>query len=122
MPINYSNLIIGIIIYSIGTLIQHISLRQFANLRIKKENCKTNTSHYMPTGFMFEFISSPHYFAEILIYLGICFILEFYINLLIIFLFVTILHIPMALQTHDWYLKTFKNYPKNRKALIPFLF
>jgi hypothetical protein len=29
--------------------------------------------------------------------------------------------IPRALDHHRWYLKTFPDYPKERKAVIPFL-
>jgi len=28
---------------------------------------------------------------------------------------------PRAFSTHKWYLSTFPDYPKNRKALIPFI-
>ena len=29
--------------------------------------------------------------------------------------------IPRALNHHEWYNEKFKNYPKNRKAVIPFI-
>jgi 3-oxo-5-alpha-steroid 4-dehydrogenase 1 len=29
--------------------------------------------------------------------------------------------VPRALATHAWYQKTFPNYPKERKAIFPFL-
>ena len=29
--------------------------------------------------------------------------------------------IPRALNHHEWYKENFKNYPKNRKAVIPFI-
>jgi len=28
---------------------------------------------------------------------------------------------PRGFQHHQWYLKKFENYPKNRRAVIPFL-
>ena len=28
---------------------------------------------------------------------------------------------PRALATHKWYLEKFEEYPKNRKAIIPFI-
>lgn len=117
-------MIFGSLIYLFGSLIQHIALRQFALLRMKKKLRIKNLDyqHYLPNGFMFEFISCPHYLGEILIYLSISLLLNFYINVSIIFLWTFISHIKMAKQTHNWYLKFFGNdYPKNRKALIPFL-
>ena len=29
--------------------------------------------------------------------------------------------VPRALNHHDWYLENFDNYPKNRKAVIPYI-
>ena len=78
--------------------------------------------HYLPHGFLFELISCPHYFGEVLIYLGIAILLQFYLNALIILLWTFCIHIAMALQSHNWYRTQFgKTYPQNRKAFIPFL-
>jgi len=30
--------------------------------------------------------------------------------------------VPMVLSHHKWYQETFLDYPKNRKALIPFIY
>jgi hypothetical protein len=29
---------------------------------------------------------------------------------------------PRAIASHRWYLKTFSDYPKKRKAIIPFIY
>lgn len=83
----------------------------------------TLNEHYLPHGFLFELISCPHYFAEILIYLGITILLQGYLNAIAILVWTFFVHIVMALQSHNWYRSQFsQTYPKSRKALIPFLF
>lgn len=124
--IGYLNLTLGSLLYLFGSISQHISLKQFASLRHKSKKTDSKNAdlnHYLPHGFLFEFVSCPHYLSELLIYLAISLTLNLYINAFILFIFVFVIHLPMALQSHDWYLRKFKEtYPKNRKALIPFIF
>ena len=120
--IDYPCLVIGISIYAFGCVVQHISLRQLASLRSRKK-AATLDRHYIPHGFLFEYVSCPHYFGEILVYLGISVLLHLYINAIVVLLWTFCIHISMASQSHRWYLTQFsQSYPKNRKALIPFLF
>ncbi|RWS02523.1 polyprenol reductase-like protein, partial [Dinothrombium tinctorium] len=87
-----------------------------------KKGQVTTYRHSIPKGGWFEFVSCPHYFAEILIYFSFCFIFAGrHITWWIIFSFVLINQVVSAIYNHQWYLDAFKNYPKHRKAVIPFL-
>jgi steroid 5-alpha reductase family enzyme len=75
----------------------------------------------IPRGGLFRWITSPNYFGEIMEWCGwaiatwslagIAFAAFTFANLA-----------PRAWSHHKWYNKTFSNYPKNRKAIIPFIF
>lgn len=43
------------------------------------------------------------------------------VSIRIVFAFVAVTLYQSAKQTHGWYLKKFDDYPKTRRALIPFL-
>ena len=70
---------------------------------------------------MFTYISGANFFGEILEWTG--FAIASWSQPAAVFAFATALNIgPRALHHHEWYLAKFKeDYPKQRKALIPFL-
>ena len=79
-----------------------------------------NNDYKIPHGFFYNYISCPNYFGEIIEWFG------FYVMTLsfpaLIFMIWTIANLlPRALATHKWYKSKFNDYPKNRKAIIPFV-
>ena len=78
------------------------------------------TGYKIPRGWLYEKISCPNYFGEFLIWTGwaiatwscagVAFLLWTLANL-----------VPRALQNHRWYHEKFPDYPRERKAVIPFL-
>ena len=76
------------------------------------------TGYKIPSGFLFDKVSSPNLYGELIEWLGFVIIapslasLSFWVwslaNL-----------VPRARDHHKWYLKKFDNYPKERKVLIP---
>ena len=107
-------LILGFIIFIIGFYINISS----DNLLIK---LRTNQKGYViPNGKLFNYVSCPNFFGEIIEWLG------FAIMTLnpgsLSFLIWTICNlIPRSKAHHKWYIENFKNYPKKRKAVIPYL-
>ena len=107
-------LILGFIIFIIGFYINISS----DNLLIK---LRTNQKGYViPKGKLFNYVSCPNFFGEIIEWLG------FAIMTLnpgsISFLIWTICNlIPRSKAHHKWYQENFKDYPKKRKAVIPYL-
>ena len=78
--------------------------------------------HSIPHGNWFHYVSCPHYFSEILIYLSLATILgTTHSTGWLVFGWVFINQIIAGLMSHWWYQKTFINYPTRRKAVIPFL-
>lgn len=77
----------------------------------------------LPKGDWFEYVSSPHYLAEILIY--VAFVMldgSRSLSLWLILAFVIANLVRSALQTHRWYESLFPtSFPKHRRAIFPFL-
>ncbi|KAK8260238.1 hypothetical protein V6Z11_D13G108900 [Gossypium hirsutum] len=79
--------------------------------------------YVIPKGDWFEIVSSPHYLAEIVIYVGLLIAsggADITIWLLLAFV-VTNLGFAAA-ETQKWYIGKFEDYPKHRYAMIPFIF
>ncbi|XP_068221089.1 polyprenol reductase [Palaemon carinicauda] len=112
--------ILGFILYLLGFTIQHQSLQILAGLR-KNSKKGVKHAHRMPEGGMFEFLSCPHMFAEVLVYIGILIVLQAHTGWLVVTVWVISNQIQVALMNHSWYLDTFKDYPKHRKAILPFI-
>lgn len=79
------------------------------------------TGYRIPRGFLFEFISSPNLFGEIVEWTGFAlmawnlpaftFALWTYANL-----------VPRAKNHHDWYLRNFADYPTKRNIIFPWIY
>ena len=80
--------------------------------------------HAIPRGGWFEYVSCPHYFMEIVIYLSFLLIGgPSHMTLLSIVLFVVTNQLVAGYLTHRWYRAHFGTfYPVQRRAVLPFLF
>nr|XP_010305618.1 PREDICTED: 3-oxo-5-alpha-steroid 4-dehydrogenase 2 [Balearica regulorum gibbericeps] len=75
----------------------------------------------IPQGGLFTYVSGANYFGEIVEWFG--FAIATWSLPAFAFAFFTLCCIgPRAYHHHRYYLKTFTDYPKSRKALIPFVF
>ena len=107
--------ILGVFLFVSGFIINIYSDSLLRNLRIKGD-----TGYKIAKGGLFKYVSSPNYFGEILEWVGwavatwslpgAAFALWTIANLA-----------PRAVANHRWYLKTFSDYPKERRALVPFI-
>ncbi|XAR72760.1 Polyprenol reductase [Bertholletia excelsa] len=80
-------------------------------------------SYVIPYGDWFEYVSSPHYLSEIVIYAGILVASGGAdLTIWLLFVFVVVNLALAAAETHRWYLQKFENYPRNRCAIIPFVY
>uniref|UniRef100_A0A8D1JTG8 Polyprenal reductase n=1 Tax=Sus scrofa TaxID=9823 RepID=A0A8D1JTG8_PIG len=80
-------------------------------------------NHRIPFGDWFEYVSSPNYLAELMIYISMA--VTFGFNSLTSWLLVTHVFFNQALSaflSHKFYRSKFVSYPKHRKAFLPFLF
>lgn len=93
------------------------------NLRKNKAGVVIHCNHRIPFGDWFEYVSSPNYLAELMIYISMAVTFGFY-NLTW-WLVVTYVFFSQALSayfSHKFYKSKFVSYPKHRRAFLPFLF
>jgi len=79
------------------------------------------TGYKIPYGGLFNYVSDANYTGELIEWIGWAIMLWSKASL--IFFLATFFNLaPRARMHHKWYLDKFKeDYPKNRKALIPFI-
>jgi hypothetical protein len=78
------------------------------------------TGYKIPRGWLFEKISCPNLFGEILEWSGFA-ILCWNLPALTFLIWTAANLIPRAVSHHKWYKEKFSDYPATRKAVIPFL-
>ncbi|MGO8996579.1 MAG: methyltransferase [Polyangiaceae bacterium] len=78
------------------------------------------TGYKIPTGGMYRFVSCPNYFGEMVEWIGWA-LLTGSLAGWSFALWTAANLAPRAFAHHRWYLSTFPNYPRGRKALIPFV-
>ncbi|NME70027.1 3-oxo-5-alpha-steroid 4-dehydrogenase [Flammeovirga aprica] len=103
----------GLLLFGAGMYINIKSDNILLNLR------KPGETHYViPEGFLFKYVSSPNLFGEIIEWTGFFLMVPSVASLS--FLVWTLANlIPRARDHHEWYLKTFENYPPHKNILFP---
>ncbi|MBI5647752.1 MAG: DUF1295 domain-containing protein [Ignavibacteriae bacterium] len=103
----------------IGNAIAHVMLARLRHA--------DGTRQGLPRGFLFEYVSCPHYFFEIVSWIGFCFVTATLSSLAFAAATTCILTV-WATQRHRAYHRTFDGregrelYPADRKVLVPFLY
>lgn len=105
--------LIGLILFVTGYRINRWADRVLANLRAPGE-----TGYKIPRGGLYEVITCPNYFGELLEWTGFAIAASSSAGWLFV-LFTACNLIPRALAHHRWYRKNFPDYPPWRKAVIP---
>ncbi|XP_043266907.1 polyprenol reductase [Venturia canescens] len=93
-----------------------------ANLRKDKAGNVVTKSHKIPRGRLFEFISAPLQFTEIIMYTMLAIILWRSSTYHYVYAWVLANQFEFAFLTHRWYTEKFKDYPKQRMVVIPRVF
>lgn len=107
--------ICGVIIFFTGFIINKTADEKLRNFR------KNSPDEYViPHGWLFDYISSPHYFGEIIEWAGWA-IMTWSLPGLAFFVFTFANLFPRAISSHKWYKTNFPEYPSDRKAVIPFV-
>lgn len=114
--------LVAIPLFIWATKIHHQTHLKLAKLRKNRAGHVVTSAYKMPKGDWFDSVSSPHYFAEIVIYVSIGLLLgSGACTWWLLTAYVTITNALLGYSTHTWYLQKFEDYPKDRKMLIPFL-
>jgi 3-oxo-5-alpha-steroid 4-dehydrogenase 1 len=78
------------------------------------------SGYRIPRGGAYRFVSSPNYLGELIEWGGWA-IATWSLAGLAFFLFTFANLVPRAIAHHKWYRATFPDYPKERRAVIPWL-
>lgn len=118
IPADAVSLYVGVVIWGLGLYINHDADHILRNLRKPGE-----TGYKIPHGGMFNYVSGANFFGEILEWCGFAIAMGGALPG-VTFAWCTATNIgPRAIAHHKWYLQKFKDeYPKDRKALIPFVY
>ncbi|XP_036390927.1 3-oxo-5-alpha-steroid 4-dehydrogenase 2a [Megalops cyprinoides] len=108
-------LVTGLIIFFLGMAINIHSDYMLRNLRKPGE-----VTYKIPKGGMFEYVSGANFFGEILEWYGYA-IATWSLPALSFAIFTMCSIGPRAYHHHRYYLEKFTDYPKSRKAVIPFI-
>lgn len=82
---------------------------------------KGGTGYYIPHGGLYRWVSCPNYLGEIIEWLGWA-LATWSLPGLVFALWTMANLIPRARSHHQWYQATLHAYPRQRKAIIPFIF
>ena len=108
--------IIGCALFVVGLCINIHSDAVLRSLRRPGE-----AGYKIPRGGMFRYVSAANYFGELVEWTG--WAIATWSPASLVFVIWTASNlVPRAWSQHKWYRAEFANYPKQRKAIIPFVF
>ena len=107
--------ICGIILFITGFIINKTADEKLRHMRRNSPE-----DYVVPRGWLFDYISCPHYFGEIIEWLGWA-VMTYSLSGLAFFLFTVANLFPRAIKSHIWYREKFVDYPVKRKAIVPFV-
>jgi 3-oxo-5-alpha-steroid 4-dehydrogenase 1 len=107
--------LVGVALFLAGWVIN-----QRADLALSRLRKPGGPRYSIPQGGLYRYISCPNYFGEILEWIGWA-VLTWSLAGTAFAVFTAANLLPRAIATHRWYRDTFPDYPRDRKAVLPFL-
>lgn len=101
--------------------VQFVCHQNLAALRPARANSDGPGDYSIPRGFWFDLVSFPHYTAEVAVYVALAIVAGGARPTVLLALFVAIELSFSAIIQHKWYQQKFREYPKARHAIIPFV-
>ncbi|CAJ0961795.1 unnamed protein product, partial [Mesorhabditis belari] len=112
----------GVVIFLFCNWQQNSIAHRLASARRGATGLVHNYGHCVYRGGWFDYVSSPHFTFEVLIYLGLWLVLGVHaVTFKMLVMFVCVNQMFAAMITHRWYKANFKNYPPERRAIIPYV-
>jgi 3-oxo-5-alpha-steroid 4-dehydrogenase 1 len=108
--------ILGIAVFSVGMAINLKSDNLLIHLRKPGD-----TGYRIPSGFLFDQVSSPNLFGEVVEWSGFA-LMAWNLPALTFMVWTFANLVPRAKNHHDWYLRNFAEYPVSRKVIFPYIF
>lgn len=111
------HLYIGASVFVISAL-----LNGLCHLQLKALRTPGSSEWKMPSGGLFEYVTVPNYFCEIITWIGFNILTNFTIGGILFNIAGAYQMLEWAVERHKKYKKIFPNYPKSRKIIIPFIY
>jgi 3-oxo-5-alpha-steroid 4-dehydrogenase 3 len=109
---------VGLVVFVYGSYKQNEAHRILSSLRTTGERV-----YKIPYGGWFTYSTCAHYFAEIVLYSGLCVVAGWNVSVVCMMVFVLVNLTSTAHDTHKWYVTKFKEtWPSNRWIIIPFVY
>jgi len=105
----------GLVFFAFGEAGNFYHHKLLADLRKDREG------YHIPQGGLFEYVTCPHYFFELVSWFGVA-LLSRHLFALMAFVAMTAYLVARSAKTRQWYQARFADYPTERKRMIPFLF
>ncbi|XP_021897373.1 steroid 5-alpha-reductase DET2 [Carica papaya] len=105
----------GLVLFLVGMWVNLWADRVLVGLK------REGGGYKVPRGGLFEMVSCPNYFGEVVEWLGWAVMTWSWVGFGF-FLYTCANLVPRARASHKWYLRKFDDYPKGRKAVVPFLY
>ena len=106
----------GVVLFLAGFLINIHADQTLFRLRAPGE-----TGYKVPCGGLYHWVSCPNYLGELLEWIGWA-VATWSLPGLVFAVWTVANLVPRAWAHHRWYRRTFEDYPRDRKAVIPFVF
>jgi steroid 5-alpha reductase family enzyme len=105
---------IGTMMFVLGWLVNFSADNTLLSLR------KSDDAGYqIPRGRLFKYVSCPNFLGELIIWTGFA-VLCWNLAAIAFVVWTAANLIPRAIAHHRWYVATFADYPRQRRAIIPF--
>jgi len=108
--------IVGVLLFLGG-----YALNQQSDIILRGLRAPGDSGYKIPVGGAFGLVSCPNYFGELVEWLGWA-MLTWSPAGLVFFLWTAANLVPRARSHHRWYLERFPDYPRDRRAVIPWLY
>jgi steroid 5-alpha reductase family enzyme len=108
--------------FSVGGLIflSGFIINKTADEKLRMMRVGNKEEYVLPEGWLFNYISCPHYLGEIIEWGGWA-VMTWSLSGFVFFIFTLANLFPRGIASHKWYKTKFSDYPVNRKAVIPFI-
>ncbi|MBI3164748.1 MAG: DUF1295 domain-containing protein [Anaerolineales bacterium] len=106
--------VLGMVLFLAGVSGNFYHHKLLADLR------KESTGYFIPKGGLFRYVVCPHYMFEIIGWIGIALLSRHTAAWMNLFAMISFLA-GQGLRALSWYKAAFEDFPKNRKAILPFI-
>jgi 3-oxo-5-alpha-steroid 4-dehydrogenase 1 len=103
-----------------GLFLAGLVINVHADEVLRRLRLQTPTGYGRPEGGLYRWISCPNYLGELVEWGGFA-LLTFSVPALVFAVWTAANLVPRARANHEWYRRTFPEYPASRKAILPFI-